>query len=114
MWLKLLAASTILCGAVLVRPNAPYAEIAPGATGAKPRAAVGPRCKTFKGEMVHFGERATRDIALQKLDEEIAAHRAKPGNETARESIRSIECKLYLKALNEYECTAVATLCKQQ
>ncbi|MBC8051291.1 MAG: hypothetical protein H7X92_14260 [Chitinophagales bacterium] len=72
----------------------------------------GKRCKTLIGEMVTFGEQTTRESAVEKLDEAIAAFRAKPGNEQAIEKDRTLDCKVYIKWLNEYECTATATVCK--
>ncbi len=72
----------------------------------------GKKCTTLTGEMVFFGQEIPRNDAIRRLDEEIVAFRAKPGNEKAKESGRNVKCELYISVLNEYLCTAAATVCK--
>lgn len=79
----------------------------------KPVTKPGKGCKVLTGAMVGFGEQTTRGDALEKLDQEVAAFLTKPRNALAKETERTVECKVYIKWLNEFECTAQATLCSK-
>lgn len=67
-------------------------------------------CKTLKGEMVGFGEASTRGYAESKLKkaitewEERTGKKATPRNET-------VDCKVYIEFIGEYECKAEAVVC---
>ncbi|MDX2263900.1 MAG: hypothetical protein NW215_02865 [Hyphomicrobiales bacterium] len=96
------------CAAVAQTPTPAVPALAPKSKPKSP----GKSCATLTGAMVFFGQDITRADAVKRLDEEIGKHRAKPGNEAAKETSRTVECKPWLPLLNEYECTATATLCK--
>jgi len=68
-------------------------------------------CKTLKGEMVGFGENASRDFAESKLDKAISDWEKRTGKE-AKPRNRTLECKVYIAALNEFECKAEAVVCR--
>ena len=79
------------------------------ALAAGPAAAA--TCKTLKGEMVGFGEAATREYATSKLDKAISDWEQRAGvKATARK--RTLDCKVYIDFLNEYECKAEAVVCR--
>ncbi len=88
------------------------APASPSAPAVKKAPKPGKKCKTLTGEMVFFGQEIPRNDAIKRLDEEVVAFRAKPGNEKAVESGRNVKCEIYISVLNEYLCTAEATLCK--
>jgi hypothetical protein len=69
-------------------------------------------CKTLKGEWVGFGEDSPRKEAQSRLDKEIAAWGARYGLPLVKPRNRKVSCKVYLQALNEYECTAEAMVCR--
>ncbi len=100
------------CTAIALTGSAVAQAPAAPAQAVKKTVKPGKTCKTLTGAMVFFGEEITRSDAVKRLDEEVAAFRAKPGNEKASETSRTVECKIFIKLLNEYECTAQATLCK--
>jgi hypothetical protein len=68
-------------------------------------------CKTLGGEMVGFGEEATRVHAKAALDREIAAWETR-ANRKAMPKDRKMVCKDYIKFLNEFECKETAVLCR--
>lgn len=68
-------------------------------------------CKTLKGEMVGFGEAATRDYATSKLDKAISDWEQRTGVKAAARK-RTLDCKVYIAFLNEYECKAEAVVCR--
>ncbi len=71
------------------------------------------RCITLQEAFIGFGEQTTRGDAFRKLDEAIAILRLRrPRYATAKERSRSAICEIYIKALNEFECKARATLCR--
>jgi hypothetical protein len=76
--------------------------------------AVGPvsaaSCKALKGEMVGFGEAATRDYAENKLKKAIASWEERTGKK-AKPRNRTVDCKVYIEFLGEYECKAEAVVC---
>jgi hypothetical protein len=67
-------------------------------------------CKTLKGEMVGFGEASTRDYAESKLKKAIASWEERTGKK-AKPRNRTVDCKVYIKFLGEYECKAEAVVC---
>ncbi len=84
----------------------------PGVRGEPAAKAQKSRCKTFAEGMVFFGEESSRSSAVKKLDEAISSWRKLTGNTGAKEIKRTVDCKIAISLLNEYECTAEATLCK--
>lgn len=71
------------------------------------------RCVTIEEAFVGFGEETTRGDAFHKLDQSVAILRVRrPRYAEAKEKSRDATCESYLKALNEYECHARATLCR--
>ena len=92
---RILAALAAVAGGVLVAASASAA----------------PFCKALKGDSVGFGEPSSRKEADEALDKEIKAwgeryHVApKPTN-------RKVACKVYIQALNEFACTAEASVCR--
>lgn len=71
----------------------------------------GKRCKTLVGEMVTFGAESTRDGANNALDREIKAWETRYSVK-AKPQDRKMECKDYIKALNEFECKVTAVVCR--
>jgi hypothetical protein len=70
-------------------------------------------CVTIEEKMIGFGEQSSKADAFSKLDSSIAIlHVRRPRYATAKEKSRDAQCVVYLKALNEFECTAQATLCR--
>lgn len=78
---------------------------------ATPGAASASYCKTLTGAFVGFGEETTRGDAQTALDREIAAWEKRSGLK-AKPKKRKVECKVYIGWLNEFECTAVAEVCR--
>ena len=76
---------------------------------AKPSAAG--YCKTLKGEFVGFGEQTTRGDAERALEREIAAWERRSGLKATPKD-RNVACKVYIQWLNEFECKAEATVCR--
>jgi hypothetical protein len=71
------------------------------------------KCITLEEKMIDFGEETSRKAAFAKLDSSIAIlHKARPRYASAKEKHRDAKCVTYLKTLNEFECTAEATLCR--
>ncbi|NJM34009.1 MAG: hypothetical protein HC850_04065 [Rhodomicrobium sp.] len=68
-------------------------------------------CKTLKGEFVGFGEQTTKADAEAKLSAEIAAWETRTGLK-AQPKGQKTDCKVYIKFLNEFECTAEAVVCR--
>lgn len=60
--------------------------------------------------MVGFGEASTRDYAENKLNKAIADWENKTGKQATPRK-RTIDCKVYINFLNEFECKAEATVC---
>ncbi len=71
-----------------------------------------PFCKTLKGEWVGFGEADTRKEAEIRLDKELAAWGDRYKIAPVKAKDRKASCEIYLKALNEYFCTANAVVCR--
>jgi hypothetical protein len=71
-----------------------------------------PFCKTLKGEWVGFGEADTRKEAESRLDKELAAWGDRYKIAPVKAKDRKASCEIYLKALNEYFCTANAVVCR--
>jgi hypothetical protein len=69
-------------------------------------------CKTLKGEWVGFGEDDTRKEAESRLDKELSVWGARYGITPVKAKDRKASCEIYLKALNEYLCTASASVCR--
>lgn len=69
------------------------------------------RCETLKGEMVGFGETWTRETAEDKLTMAITEWETKTGKKASPRD-RSVDCKVYIEFLNEFECTAEAVVCR--
>jgi hypothetical protein len=70
-------------------------------------------CITIEEQFVGFGEETTRGDAIRKLDEAIAVLRLRRSRfAEATEKSRSVSCSVYIKWMNEFECTATATLCR--
>lgn len=67
-------------------------------------------CKTLKGEMVGFGEASTREYAESKLKKAIAGWEERTGKK-AKPRNRTVDCKVYIEFLGEYECKAEAVVC---
>ena len=84
-----------------------------GAAAAKPAPKQAPPgyCKTLKGEFVGFGEQTTRGDAERALDSEIAAWERRSGLKATPKD-RNVACKVYIQWLNEFECKAEATVCR--
>lgn len=68
-------------------------------------------CKTLKGEMVGFGEASSREFAEDKLNKAIADWEQRTGK-TAKPRNRTVDCKVYIAFLDEYECKAEAVVCR--
>jgi hypothetical protein len=68
-------------------------------------------CKTLKGEFVGFGEQSTKADAEAKLAAEIVAWETRTGLKVQAKD-RKLACKVYIKFLNEFECTAEAVVCR--
>ncbi len=68
-------------------------------------------CKALKGEMVDFGEQATRTGAEEVLGREIAAWETKTGLKVKPAKHKTV-CGDYIKFLNEFQCTAEAVVCR--
>ena len=66
-------------------------------------------CKTLKGEMVGIGEAASRKFAVSKLNKAIADWENRSGK-TANPRKRTVDCKVYIDFLNEYDCKAEAVV----
>jgi hypothetical protein len=86
--------------------------VAAACVAASGMASAAPFCKTLKGESVSFGEPAARKDADVALDKEIRAwaehyHVAAPAPKN-----RKMACKVYIEMLNEFACTAEASLCR--
>ena len=71
-----------------------------------------PFCKTLKGEWVGFGESETRKEAESRLDNEISAWAQRYRIAKVSAKNRKTSCGIYIKALNEYSCTADAVVCR--
>ncbi|MEJ2117702.1 MAG: hypothetical protein P8Y36_07290 [Alphaproteobacteria bacterium] len=75
-------------------------------------AQAAPYCKVLKGESVSFGRAAARkdaEDALKKAITEWSEHY----RVSAKPQKRKMACKVYIKFLGEYACTAEATLCRE-
>ena len=79
---------------------------------AAPPSQAAPFCKTLKGEWVGFGEDETRKEAESRLDGEIAAWGQRYQIAAVKAKSRKTSCGIYIKALNEYSCTADAVVCR--
>lgn len=75
--------------------------------------ALGASCKTLKGEFVGFGQESAKSYADGVLDRQIGDWETRH-NRKAVPKNRKMVCKDYIKALNEFECTAEATVCVEQ
>jgi hypothetical protein len=71
-----------------------------------------PFCKTLKGEWVGIGTDSTRQEAESRLDKEIASWRERYKLTSVKPKGRKVGCEMYIKALNEYFCTAEAVVCR--
>jgi|EndMetStandDraft_8_1072994.scaffolds.fasta_scaffold60244_3 hypothetical protein len=69
-------------------------------------------CKKLKGEWVGFGEDDTRKEAESRLDKEVATWGERYQITPVKAKNRKTSCEIYLKALNEYFCTANAEVCR--
>ncbi len=67
--------------------------------------------KLSEGEMVGFGETASRKFAVSKLNKAIADWEERSGK-TANPRKRTVDCKVYIDFLNEYDCKAEAVVCR--
>ncbi len=85
--------------------------IAAGGVTAGGIATAAPFCKTLKGESVSFGEPAARKDAEEALDKEIKVWAARYKVE-AKPKNHKIACKVYIEFLNEFTCTAEASVCR--
>lgn len=85
--------------------------IAAGGITAGGIASAAPFCKTLKGESVSFGEPAARKDAEEALDKEIKAWAAHYKLEPKSKD-HKIACKVYIEFLNEFTCTAEASVCR--
>lgn len=74
-------------------------------------ASAAPFCKTLKGAGVTVGEESSRKDADERLDKEIAVW-AERYKVPANAKNRKMECKVYIELLNEFECNAEATVCR--
>ena len=83
-----------------------------GAAAPAGAAKAQPFCKTLKGEWVGFGPDSTRKEAESRLDKEIASWRERYSLAGIKPKSRKVGCDIYLKALNEYLCTAEALVCR--
>ena len=73
--------------------------------------AAAANCKTLTGEYVAFGEESTRNYADAALDKAISDWETRTGLKAAPKN-RAMACKDYIQFLNEYLCTATATVCR--
>jgi hypothetical protein len=71
-----------------------------------------PFCKTLKGESVGFGEPAAKKEAEEALDKEITTW-AERYQVAAKAKGRKVACQVYIEALNEFACTAEASVCRE-
>ena len=71
-----------------------------------------PFCKTLKADWVGFGPVDTRKEAEVRLDREIASWRERYSLASNKPKSRKVGCDIYIKALNEYLCTAEAVVCR--
>lgn len=69
------------------------------------------KCETLKGEIVGFGEDASRRLAEEKLAMAIADWETRR-RRTANPEKRETTCKVYIDFLNEFECTAEVVVCR--
>jgi hypothetical protein len=68
-------------------------------------------CKTLKGEMVGFGKETSREYAESKLNKAIADWEDRTGKKATPRN-RTVDCKVYIDFLNEYDCKAEAVVCR--
>jgi hypothetical protein len=97
-------------GTAMLRTACAIALVAVMCMGAG-TASAAPFCKTLKAAGVTVGEDSSRKDAEERLDKEIAAwaeHYGQPANAKNRK----MECKVYIELLNEFECNAEATVCR--
>ena len=71
-----------------------------------------PFCKTLKGEWVGIGTDSTRQEAESRLDKEIASWRERYKLTSVKPKGRKVGCQMYIKALDEFFCTAEAVVCR--
>lgn len=74
-------------------------------------ALAAPFCKTLKEAGVAVGEEASRNDANERLHMAINAW-AERYKVPADAKNRATQCKVYIELLNEFECTAAATVCR--
>jgi hypothetical protein len=69
-------------------------------------------CKTLRGEWVGFGEKDTRKEAEARLDQAITEWGQHYNLTAVKAKGRKVSCGVYIEFLNEYLCTADATVCR--